>query len=100
MRALAYILILVGVSLLILAGRQQYSGITDNPVLVGSTPAVSGGEISRIRDPEGFRRAMSFHGLYAGMIAGLGVALLLVVRSQDRFDPLAVDRGSEDGVET
>jgi len=95
MRTLSYLLILVGLSLLCLAGSQQSHGMTDVPVLVGNDAHTSVGAISNAKDPEGFSRAMTFHWLYAGLIVGMGIALLVVVSKQDRLDPLAPNLARE-----
>ena len=85
MRALSYILIVVGFWMLSLACYQEYRGVTDNP------GRRSVGKISKENNPDGFRNAMTYRWLRAVLILGAGGGLLYIVRRQDRLDPLSPD---------
>jgi hypothetical protein len=100
LRVLAYVLLVVGVGLLAVAGYQQYRGVTRQPTLIGSgmhtSFVVSGDTIHRASHPEAFRGAMEVHWYYALATFLGGVILLSIIRGQDRADPFAPDSDSEE----
>lgn len=82
MRALSYILILVGLGMLGSAGYQQFRGVAVDPL-------DQAGKIHRDKHPENFDRAMAFLWLTASSTLFAGTALWWFVRRQERLDPLS-----------
>jgi hypothetical protein len=90
MRALSYILAIVGLWTLASAGYQQYHGITTEPVMMGNGSLMfASGEIARKSNPDGFHNAMTIHWVYGCLIVSSALILHLIIRGQDRTDPLS-----------
>jgi hypothetical protein len=94
MRLLSFILVILGLWLLCVAGYQQYRGVTTEPaILVEERLAgiVKDGEILKQRDPDDFRTAMTFHWLFGVVSTLSGIGLYLSVRRRERLDPFSPD---------
>ena len=97
MRIFSYILMIAGLCLLGIAAYQEWNGITTRPILGSRAGGVPGPKhIDKAIDPEHFRSAMAAHWIAASATTFLGVALMLIIRGQDRTDPLARDIDGED----
>lgn len=84
MRALSYVLIVLGVILLALAVNDEVSGTTHVPLQPRSfrRHAYNSGYlyrriVRRSEQPQLFREFMTWHWVYAGLIAGIGCALYI-----------------------
>ena len=90
MRVLSYILAIVGLCMLASAGYQEYRGVTTKPVMMGrGSLSFASGKIVRKSDPEGFHNAMIFHWVFGCLIVASALILHLIIRGQDRTDPLS-----------
>jgi hypothetical protein len=89
MRILSYIIIVAGLCLLASAGYDEYRGVTREPSSGGYATISSNGYATRDADPDRFHNYMLYHWFYASLIEGLGFFLFLLVRRQDRLDPLS-----------
>jgi hypothetical protein len=89
MRVLSYILIIAGLCLLVRAGYQQYRGVTDDPIDIS-------GDINRTKSSESFRGAIKSHWVSAGLTLFSGIVLYLIIRRQERLDPLSPDSHRKD----
>ena len=81
MRALSYILMVLGIFLLVNAGYEEFHGSTTKPVaLMGrryNTAYLYRIRVLRDNNPELFREFMSTHWIYASVIEGAGCFLYL-----------------------
>lgn len=81
MRIWSIILMVLGIYLLAHAAYDEYSGTTHQPVILSRHRYYSAYLYRRVcrkdQTPDVFRRFMTTHWIYAGLIGGIGVALFI-----------------------
>ena len=88
MRILSYILMVFGILLLASAGYDEFRGTTRAPT---GRYSHSHYTITKHDKPEQFRDAMAYHWFYASMLLIAGFILYMIVKGQEKADPLSPD---------
>lgn len=103
MRALSYILIALGVFLLAHAVYDECRGRTHMPVRLSgrrfNTRYLYTLPVFRANNPELFRKFMTTHWIYAGLIAGAGCGLYLTTTQREDSEAAEVDPDSKSGAD-
>lgn len=102
MRVLSYILILGGLLLLAKAGFDQVRKVTSGPILVGirsPTIVVPFERVEKNTNPTAFHDAMVIHWLIAAVTFVAGVILAVMIKGQERLDPLSPEFRAPEGLD-
>jgi hypothetical protein len=87
MRTISYILVVIGILLLALAGYDEFRGSTSTP----SSEYDPSETVTKDSKPEMFRNAMTYHWFHAFMLLGAGGIAYLIDKGQDKVDPMSPD---------
>jgi len=87
MRGLSYVLIILGLCWLVIAGYDEYRGVTTRPLTLGGRRHNSAYlyriRVSRAQQPELFHRFNGTRWLYGSLALAGGCILLLVAKTQE-----------------
>ena len=88
MRGLSYVLIILGLCWLVIAGYDEYRGVTTRPLVLGNahrhnTAYLYRFRVSRARQPELFHRFNGTRWLCGSLALAGGCILLLIAKTQE-----------------